>query len=156
MNNEQLITNRIVMKNQRSMRQFWLRRGLRFLMFGILFVGLAGLAVMSLWNALLPDILGVSAISFGQALGLLVLSRLLFGGFGRGGFGPGRGGWGERRREWKEKMGERWQNMTPEQRDQLKTQWRDRCGNNRRGYGPRPDATNPETPAEPIPTAEKA
>ncbi|MCK7427937.1 hypothetical protein [Enterobacter chengduensis] len=45
-----------------------------------------GLLVMSLWNALLPAILGVKAIGFWQALGILVLSRILFGGLG---FRPG-------------------------------------------------------------------
>jgi hypothetical protein len=126
------------------MRRFWLRRGLRFLGFGILFVGVSGLAVMTLWNALLPAILGVSVITFGQAIGLMVLSRLLFGGFRPGGFG--RGGWGESRRgEWKQKMADRWETMTPDQRDQMKVQWRDRCGNGRRGYGPRPDRTDEPT-----------
>jgi hypothetical protein len=122
------------------MRRFWFRRGLRFLGFAIVFVGLAGLVVMTLWNALLPEILGVSAITFGQALGLLVLSRILFGGFRggprgygprgydwRGGNGSERGGFGRGRREWKQKMAERWKQMTPEQRDQMKQQWRDRC-----------------------------
>lgn len=131
------------------MNRFWIRRGLRFLGFAILFVGLAGLVVMTLWNALLPDILGVSAISFGQALGLLLLSRILFGGYGRGGgwrgrgFGPGRGAW-------KQKMAERWQQLTPEQRTQMKAQWRNRCGN--RGRGPwehRPDADPPQPPESP-------
>ena len=129
---------------QKTMKRFWIRRGLRFLGFALLFVGLAGLAVMTLWNALLPAILGVSAINFWQALGLLVLSRILFGGFGRGGWG--RGGYGppHRRTEWKQKMTERWQNMTPQQREQMKQQWRDKCGGGRwgrdqRGRGPQPE-----------------
>ena len=53
-----------------------------------------GLLVMSLWNALLPAILGVKAIGFWQALGILVLSRILFGGLG---FRPGM--FGAQRRE---------------------------------------------------------
>lgn len=123
-----------------TMKRFWIRRGLRFLGFALLFVGLAGLVVMLLWNALLPAILGVSTINFGQALGLLVLSRILFGGFGRGGWGRGGPGWrgransgraNPRRAEWKEKMTERWQNMTPEQREQMKQQWRNGCGDGR-------------------------
>jgi|GEM_PF-414677 len=42
--------------------------------------------VMALWNSLLPDIIGVRAITFWQAMGILVLSKILFGGFhfGRG------------------------------------------------------------------------
>jgi len=39
-----------------------------------------GAAVMLLWNAVLPDIIGVASINFWQALGLLALSRILFGG----------------------------------------------------------------------------
>lgn len=35
-----------------------------------------------LWNILLPDILGVKAINYWQSLGILVLSKILFGGFG--------------------------------------------------------------------------
>lgn len=147
------------------MKRFWIRRGLRFLAFAILFVGLAGLAVMTLWNALLPTILGISAIDFGQALGLLVLSRILFGGFGRGGWGQGgrgprgygwRGGYGQDhpiRANWKQKMTERWQNMTPEQRERMKQQWRDKCGDGRRGGGrwgrgsqPEPGSDEPTEP----------
>ncbi len=111
------------------MRRFWIRRELRFLGFAILFVGLAGLAVMTLWNALLPDILGVTTITFGQALGLLLLSRILFGGPRGYGFGGRR--YGPNRAAWKQKMAERWQQMTPEQREQMKAQWRDRCGGGR-------------------------
>ena len=40
--------------------------------------------VMLLWNALIPSIIGWSAISYWQAAGLMILSRLFFGGFGRG------------------------------------------------------------------------
>ncbi|MDB5241761.1 MAG: hypothetical protein JWP57_2386 [Spirosoma sp.] len=125
------------------MKRFRLRVAIRFLSFSLLFVGLAGLAVMVLWNALLPPILGVRAISFGQAIGLLVLSRILFGGprgYGPRGFGsrwrngPESGGWGGYGPiEWKEKMNERWQKMTPEQRDQIRQQWRDKCAPSRRG-----------------------
>jgi hypothetical protein len=66
-----------------------------------------GLLVMTLWNALLPAILGVKAIGFWQALGILLLNRILFGGLG---FRPGM--FGAHRR-----MHERWMNMTPEQRE---------------------------------------
>ena len=138
------------------MKRFWIRRGLRFLGFAILFVGLAGLAVMTLWNALLPAILGVSAITFWQALGLLVLSRILFGGYGRGGWG--RGGNGPGRSEWKEKMTERWQRMTPEQREQMKQQWRNKCGDGSRrrgrwGHGTQPEQPGSGEPAGPTPTS---
>jgi hypothetical protein len=107
------------------------RRALRITAFVVLFVGLAGFAVKTLWNALLPDIMGVSTITFWQALGLLTLSRILFGGFGRG---PG--GWHnygkftaegqDFRNGWRRKMEERWQKMTPEQRAKMRQHWCDR------------------------------
>ena len=80
------------------MKRFWIRRALRFLAFALFAGALIGFAVMTLWNALLPAILGVSFITFWQAMGLLLLSRILFGGFGRGGWrsGPGRSQWKQR------------------------------------------------------------
>jgi hypothetical protein len=67
-----------------------------------------GWVVMALWNAEVPLLFaGARAIDYPHALGLLVLSRILFGGF-RGG-----GGWG-RGRHWR-----RWDAMTPEERSRF-------------------------------------
>ncbi len=112
------------------MKRYWFRKGAKFLVFAILFIGLVGWLVMTLWNTLLPAILGVATITFWQALGLLTLSRILFGGLGRASFGRG-GGWSRgdpRQQRWKEKMAERWQHLTPEQREQMKAKWKERCG----------------------------
>ncbi len=86
-----------------------------------------GYVVMRLWNATLPLIIqGVSAITFWQALALLLLSRLLFGGF-RGPWNkPGFGGFN--RDQWKNRMAERWQQLTPEQRERMRQRWGRRCG----------------------------
>ena len=40
--------------------------------------------LMWLWNCILPDVIGVKIINYWQAMGILVLSKILFGGF-RGG-----------------------------------------------------------------------
>jgi hypothetical protein len=85
---------------------------------GLLAVALFTFAVMSLWNVLMPAIFGLHAITFWQALGLLVLSKVLFGGF-RSFPGGGRG----RRR-----MMERWEQMTPEEREKFKQGMRRGCG----------------------------
>ncbi len=63
----------------------------------VVFIVVGGFVVRLLWNWLLPPILGVREVTFWQALGLLALCRILFGGFGRGGShaGPRRA-----RREW--------------------------------------------------------
>jgi len=52
-----------------------------------LFMFLVGKLVMSLWNWLLPPLFGLPAITFWQGLGLLMLCRILFGGFGSHGSG---------------------------------------------------------------------
>ncbi len=49
----------------------------------------ASAIVMLLWNALIPSIIGWSAITYCESAGLIILSRLLFGGFGHLGHGFG-------------------------------------------------------------------
>lgn len=61
-------------------------RGALAILFFIALFTLAGLAVMYLWNLLIPAVIGWSAINYWQALGFMVLTRILFGGFGK--FGP--------------------------------------------------------------------
>jgi hypothetical protein len=79
-----------------------------------------GFVVRELWNALIPPIFGWHTITFWQGIGLLILSKILFGGFHRP-FG-GRGG------RWKQRMQERMEHMTPEQREQFRRGMR--CGRN--------------------------
>ena len=93
------------------MRTRWMGRGLLFLPFAALAVGVVGFVVMTLWNGLMPDLFGWRSISFWQALGLLILTRLLVGGF-RG--GPGR------HMHWRGRMKERWERMTPEEREKFR------------------------------------
>jgi hypothetical protein len=102
------------------MKKFWIKKGLMFLTFFIAAILLFGFIVMGLWNAILPAVLGVKAISFVQALGILLLSKILFGGFG------GRGWRGSP--AWKQKMKQRFENMSPEEREQFKAEWKNRCG----------------------------
>jgi len=103
------------------------RRPWRFLLIPLgvaAMVFLLGGVVQYLWNNILPAVLGVGMLSFWQAVGLLVLCRLLFGGF-RGGRG---GGWGEgRRRGGPPKMRERWMQMSEEERIRFQEEWRQRC-----------------------------
>ena len=91
-------------------------------MFFVLFiagVSLFTFIVMSLWNAILPVVLHVSTITFWQALGILVLSKILFGGF--------RGGWRGRHGRM-HYMQQKLAAMTPEEREKFKAEWRNRCG----------------------------
>ena len=69
-----------------------------------------GQAVLQLWNRLMPQIFGLPEISFWQAVGLLALSWLLFGG-PRGLGLMGRADWG---------WADRWERMTPEERQRFR------------------------------------
>ena len=101
------------------MRRHWLFRGLKFALFAILFLTIFTLVVMSLWNWLMPALFGWHHITFWQALGLLILSKILFGGL-RG--GP------HRHWQWRRRMMERWDHMTPEERERFRNTMRGRCG----------------------------
>jgi hypothetical protein len=85
----------------------------------LLFFGIGGEVVMHLWNWLLPPLFGWRVITFWQALGILALCRILFGGFGFHGSG---------RSHFRRRMAERWEHMTPEERERVRQSWRGRCG----------------------------
>lgn len=84
-----------------------------FVLLGALAVTAFGFAVMGLWNALLPPILGLKVIGFWQAVGLLVLSRILFGGFH-----SHHGGRFSRRNRLR--MLEKWDRMSPEEKERFR------------------------------------
>ena len=52
------------------------------IMAAIAFAMVLGYGLMYLWNWLMPDIFGLTTVTYWQAVGILVLSKLLFGGFG--------------------------------------------------------------------------
>ena len=91
------------------------------------FVFFGGETVMLLWNWLAPALFGLREVTFWQALGLLALCRILFGGFGLSGGGSrnSRRGMGRRMRE---RMDERFERMTPEERERFRQGFRDRSG----------------------------
>jgi hypothetical protein len=103
-------------KNMKTDKILWALRGLTFM---VLFFGLMTLAAMFLWNQLVTDLFGLPAINFYQMLGLLILGRLITGGFGwRGWYGTG--GSYYRRHQY---LREKWQNMTEEERQEWKKRW---------------------------------
>jgi Ca2+/H+ antiporter, TMEM165/GDT1 family len=104
------------------MKRFWFKRGIMFFVFFVAAVVVFGAIVMGLWNAILPNVLGVKAITFLQALGILLLSKILFGSFGH------RGGWNRGRYQWKKRMQEKLAAMSPEDKEKFKQEWRRRCG----------------------------
>lgn len=69
---------------------------------------IGGEIVRLLWNWLMPALFGVREVTFWQALGLLALCRILFGGRGGGSRAESR--------------------MTPEQRERFRQRMRERFG----------------------------
>ncbi len=106
--------------------KFKIFRGIKIIAAITFFVTLFGFGTMHLWNWLVPDLFHGPIISFFQAIGLVVLSKILFGGFHRGGGWGGRGhcGHGHNREHWKQRMKDRIAMMTPEQKEKFKS----RCG----------------------------
>jgi Ca2+/H+ antiporter, TMEM165/GDT1 family len=85
----------------------------------VAFVAVGGVVVQQLWNWLMPTLFGWREVTVWQAVGILALCRILFGGFGRHGSHHS----GFRRR-----MAERWDHMSPEERERLRQSMRGRCG----------------------------
>jgi len=101
------------------MKRVWALRSLKIMFFVVLVALALSFVVMSLWNWLMPTLFGLRMISFWQALGLLVLSKILLGGF------RGRPGGGM---HWRRRMMERLEQMTPEEREKFRQGMRGRCG----------------------------
>jgi hypothetical protein len=78
---------------------------------GILAIAIFGFGVMSLWNWLVPAVFGGKLITFWQALGILVLSRILVGGFSR------------------PRVVHKWEQLTPDEREKFRAAMQKRnCG----------------------------
>jgi hypothetical protein len=107
-----------------GMKGRWLYRGVKIAAIGTAAVAIFGFIVQGLWNVLMPSIFGWHRITFWQAVGMLLLSKILFG----GGF-RGRGDM-----RWRRRMGERWEKMTPEEREKFRHGMRGCFG--RRGFQP--------------------
>jgi hypothetical protein len=94
----------------------WVLKGLAFAGFALAALAALSAVVMLLWNALLPGLFGAPPLRYLQAAGLLVLSRVLVGGWrGR------HGGW--RHHAWRE----RWESLTPQERERLREKYARHC-----------------------------
>jgi Ca2+/H+ antiporter, TMEM165/GDT1 family len=105
--------------NEENRRKFWIKR-VPFILLAITAgILLFGWLVMLLWNYTLPYVFGVAAITFWQALGILVLAKILFGGF--------RCGHGHGHMWYNHEFRNKWMHLSPEEREKMKEEWRSRC-----------------------------
>jgi len=123
-------------------RTFWIRKVAGFILIAAAAIVVFTFIVMTLWNNILTPVLNVHSVDFGQALGILILSKILFGGF-RGG-----GGWRGRGRYWNSDMRAKWQNMSPEEQQKFKQEWRNRCGRGFASFNPDSSNTDNTTSAQ--------
>ena len=88
---------------------------------GIAVVALIGWLTMSLWNWLVPELFNGPHITFWQALGLFLLSKILFWGFG------GKGHHNRRNSPyWKHRFYEKFSNMPADRREEFKRRMKEK------------------------------
>lgn len=101
--------------------KFWIKRVIGFIFCGLAVGALLGWVVMTLWNTILVPVLLINAINFWQALGIFLLSKILFGGMKSNWSGKnGNPRWGL-------EMREKWKNMSVEEKEKFKQEWRGKC-----------------------------
>lgn len=103
------------------MRPWWIAKIGKGIIIAAVAATVLGFAVMLLWNALIPDLFHGPVLTFWEAVGLLVLSHLLFRGWG----GPR---FHHHRDRWKRRFEEKLASMTPEEQEKFKEDWKRRCG----------------------------
>lgn len=106
------------------MRRHWIVKVASFLVLAAAVLAMVTFVVMSLWNVLVPSLFAGPHLSFWQAAGLLVLCRILVGGFR---------GHGWRHGSWRA----RWERMSPEERTRFRegfAQWRQMSAQERREF----------------------
>ncbi len=106
------------------MKGYWIAKGLKYGVMMILFFVLMTYVVMWLWNWILPDLFGFGELTFWKAAGLLLLSKILFGGFHK--HGGGRGHW-KSGGHWKHKMKAKWDSMNDEERAEFRDKIQKYC-----------------------------
>lgn len=103
----------------------WVGKAAAFIVCVLAFIAALSYVVMSLWNAIIPTLFHLPTLEYWQAMGLLILCRILFGGIrgrhGWHGHGHGHGGW-------RRHMRQRWESMTPEERERMRSKFKHRCG----------------------------
>ena len=121
------------------MNNFWVSKVIKTVVFVAAFLLVMGTVVMALWNWLMPSIFNLPPLDLGQAIGLLLLARVLSGGFRLGLMGS-KEDWAQKKEMW-----EKFSNMPPEERRKWKEDLRERCESRRMmGFKKADDEENSE------------
>lgn len=106
------------------MRSWWIKKAAAFIALAAVVTLVLGGIVLLLWNAVVPEVFGAPTLTYWQAVALLLLTQILFRGIGRwhASHLPGV------RDRWKHKLEEKLAAMTPEEREQFRSEWKRRCG----------------------------
>ncbi len=102
-------------------RGIWVGKILMMVVIGIAIAFGFAIGTMYLWNWLVPALFAGPVITFWQTVGLLVLSKIFFSGFGKGCHGGHHKG-GPWRPYWKERMN----TMSPEDRERFKQKMKEK------------------------------
>ena len=112
-----------------SNKKFWIKKVIGFTVCGATIVALFGYVTMLLWNNVLAEVTPIKPINFWQSLGLLLLSKILFGGFNKGFANKGN--------RWSSELKAKWHIMSEAEKEQFKQQWRSKCNT----FGKKPIST---------------
>ena len=100
----------------------WKSKPIKAMFFILVFLAIISAVswiVMLLWNNILTDVTGVKPLNFWKAAGLLILAKIILGGFRR------------RRKPWKQTRGghlkHKWMEMNDEERKAFKARWKEHC-----------------------------
>jgi hypothetical protein len=116
-------------------RHFRRRGFVIFPVLALIAISVLGAVVRFLWNAILPEAVNANPISYWQAVGLLILCKILCGGFGPGGGRRGRwrngGKFARNNTDHPGRFGAwrtKWMAMSEEERLKFRQEMRRRCG----------------------------
>ncbi|MBC7451216.1 MAG: hypothetical protein H7259_06975 [Cytophagales bacterium] len=106
------------------MKRFFFAKIAKIIILAPLFILAIGYITMSLWNCLVPSLFHGPVITLWQTFGILLLSKILFGGWKGGGrCCCQKGG----HNNWREHMKEKWNNLSTEERSSLKSRFFNKC-----------------------------
>ena len=107
----------------RETKRLLFRRKKKFLLIIPLVIGAIALFTLlfqEIWNRVIPDVFHFTRVTFWQALGILVISKILF---------SGRFGGHNMRGKFRSKISKFKESFSEEDRNKLRQEWRNRCRN---------------------------